>query len=486
MSQNADMNPERSILGFAKKGIALGLLGLALVAVYLAATHRWPFAHHAAQPVSTQSNILYWYDAMNPQNHYNMPGKAPDGMELVPMMATPQSQLSITTSSETAQHKILYWYDPMHPAYKSDKPGIAPDCGMTLVPKYAEEKDAGQLPQGAIVVPVEKQALAGVRTALVERKALAREIHTTAEIVADESRISHVHVKVSGFIDRVYVNSIAQLVHKGQPLFTFYSPDLVATEEEYLIAKRGDSTLGSAPFKEIAQGAQSLLESARERLHNWDISDEQIRQLDQSGKSMRTLTIYSPVSGFVTDRKAYPQASITPDTEIYTISDLSSVWALADIYENEVPFVRAGQRVTFTLSYYPGKTYSGNISFISPTVDAQTRTVKVRVQLANPGYILKPQMFADAAVHVDYGTQIAVPREAVVDSGSEQLVYVAQSGGVFVPRKVTLGATVDDQVMILFGLKAGETVVTSGNFLIDSESRLKGAQPSARQGGVTP
>jgi Cu(I)/Ag(I) efflux system membrane fusion protein len=404
MRLNAAMN--QRTLGFVKKGIALALLGIALVAVYLAATHRWPFAHPAAQQVTAKSNVLYWYDAMNPQNHYNKPGKAPDGMDLVPMMATPQSQSSSSTSS-------------------------------------ADEQGAAQLPQGAIVVPAEKQTLAGVRTALVERKALAREIHTTAEIVADESRISHVHVKVSGFIDQVYVNSIAQLVRKGQPLFTFYSPDLVATEEEYLIAKRGDSTLGSAPFKEIAQGAQSLLESARQRLRYWDITEGQIRQLDQSGKAIRTLTIYSPVSGFVTDRKPFPQASITPDTEIYTISDLSSVWALADIYENEVPCVRVGQRVTFTLSYYPGKTYSGNISFIYPTVDPQTRTVKVRVQLTNPGYILKPQMFADAQVRVDYGTQIAVPREAVVDSGTEQQVFVAQAGGVFVPRKVTLGATVD-------------------------------------------
>jgi RND family efflux transporter MFP subunit len=437
MRLNVAMNQGSRAAGFIKKGIALVLLGIALGAIYLAATHRWPFAQRAAQQPAAKSNILYWYDAMNPQSHYNKPGKAPDGMDLVPMMAAPQSQSSAVTSS-------------------------------------------AQLPQGAIVVPVEKQALAGVRTALVERKALAREIHTTAQIVADESRISHVHVKVSGFIDRAYVNSIAQLVHKGQPLFTYYSPDLVATEEEYLIAKRGDRTLGSAPFKEIAQGAQSLLDSARQRLRYWDVTDEQIRQLDQSGKASRTMTIYSPVSGFVTDRKAFPQASITPDTELYTISNLSSVWALADIFENEVPYVRVGQRVTFSLSYYPGKTYSGKISFIYPTVDPQTRTVKVRVQLANPNFILKPQMFADAQVHVDYGTQIAVPREAVVDSGTEQQVFVAQAGGVFVPRKVTLGATVDDQVVILSGLKAGETVVTSGNFLIDSESRLKGAQNPAQ------
>jgi RND family efflux transporter MFP subunit len=474
MRLNVDMNQGGRAAGFFRKGIALVLLGIALGAVYLATTHRWPFAQSTAQQAPAKSNVLYWYDAMNPQNHYDKPGKAPDGMDLVPMMAAPQSQSSTVTS--LAQHKILYWYDPMHPAYKSDKPGIAPDCGMALVPKYADEAASGQLPQGAIVVPADKQVLAGVRTALVERKALAREIHTTAQVVADESRISHVHVKVSGFIDRTYVSSIAQLVHKGQPLFTYYSPDLVATEEEYLIAKRGDRTLSSAPFKEIAQGAQSLLDSARQRLRYWDVTEEQIRQLDQSGKVSRTMTIYSPVSGFVTDRKAFPQASITPDTELYTISNLSSVWALADIYENEVPYVRVGQRMTFSLSYYPGKTYSGKISFIYPTVDPQTRTVKVRVQLANPGYILKPQMFADAQVHVDYGTQIAVPREAVVDSGTEQQVFVAQAGGIFVPRKVTVGATVDDQVIILSGLKAGETVVTSGNFLIDSESRLKGAQ----------
>jgi RND family efflux transporter MFP subunit len=437
MHQNAPTDQEGRSVGLIKKGIVLVLLGVALGAIYLAATHQWPFARRAAQQTAAKSNVLYWYDAMNPQNHFNKPGKAPDGMDLVPMMAAAQPSSSAATSST-------------------------------------------QLPQGAIVVPIEKQTLAGVRTALVERKALAREIHTTAEIVADENRISHVHVKVSGFIDRVYVSSIAQFVRKGQPLFTFYSPDLVATEDEYLIAKRGDRTLGSAPFKEIAQGAQSLLESARQRLRYWDITEEQIRQIDQSGKAIHTLTVSSPVSGFVTDRKAYPQASITPDTEIYTISDLSSVWALADIYENEVPYVRVGQRVTFALSYYPGKTYSGNISFIYPSVDPQTRTVKVRVQLANSGYILKPQMFADAQVHVNYGTQIAVPREAVVDSGAEQQVFVAQGGGVFVPRKVTLGATVDDQVIVLSGLKAGETVVTSGNFLIDSESRLKGAQSPAQ------
>jgi RND family efflux transporter MFP subunit len=458
-----------------KRITALALLVLALGAVYLAARHQGPFARRMVQVADGGRVVLYWYDAMNPEHHSDKPGKAPDGMDLVPQFASPGA----SKASPLGPRRILYWYDPMHPAYTSNKPGIAPDCGMELVPKYADEGGV-KLPLGAVTVPEDKQALAGVRTAVVERSALTREIHTTAEIVADESRISHVHVKVAGTIDRVDVDYVGQLVHKGQPLFTFYSPDMVATEEEYLIAKRGDAALAGAPFKEIAQGAQSLLESTRQRLKLWDISDEQIRQLDRSGKVSRTLTIYSPVTGFVTDRKAFPQSAVTPDTELYTVSDLSSVWALADIYENEVPYVRAGQRVTFTLSYYPGKTYSGVISFIYPSVDPQTRTVKVRVQLANPGYVLKPQMFADAQVHVDYGTQIVVPRDAVVDGGEQQQVFVVQPGGVFAPRTVKLGPAVDDRVVILSGLKVGETIVVSGNFLIDSESRLKGAQGSTQ------
>jgi RND family efflux transporter MFP subunit len=377
--------------------------------------------------------------------------------------------------AKDSERKILYWYDPMHPAYTSDKPGIAPDCGMALVPKYADDQALARMPSGTITISPEKQVLAGVRTAIVERKPLVRDIRTTAQIVADETRIAHVHVKVAGYVDKVYVDFVGQLVKKGQPLFTLYSPDLVSTQEEYLIAKRGNATLGNAPFQEIADGSQSLLQSARERLKLWDISDDQIKELDATGKVSKDLTFYSPITGFVTDRKVFPQTSVTPDTELYTVSDLSTVWADVDIYEYEVPFVHLGQRVTLTLSYSPGKTYTGNISYVYPTVDPQTRTVKVRVQLPNPGFVLKPQMFADAQVRVDYGTKILVPEEAVLDSGTEQHVFVVHQGGVFEPRKVTVGPVVDNNAVILSGLKPGETIVVSGNFLIDSESGLKDA-----------
>lgn len=466
-----------------KRAITLVFLLSAIGAVYLIATHPRILAFASGQQGGArEKKILYWYDAMNPQHHYDRPGKAPDGMDLVPAYAD-QSPAADSASGDAQgamnmplasnqSRKILYWYDPMHPAYKSDKPGVAPDCGMTLVPKYADE-DMANMPAGTVIIPQDKQTLAGVRTTVVERKSLVRDIRTTAQIVADESRISHVHVKVGGYIERVFVDYVGQLIKKGEPLFTLYSPDLVSTQEEYLIAKRANATLGAAPFEDVAKGAQSLLESTRQRLKLWDISDEQISKLDETGKVERDLTFYSPVTGFVTDRKAFPQTSVTPDTELYTVSDLSSVWATADIYEYEVPFVHLGQHISFTLSYYPGKSYSGTISYIYPTVDPQTRTVKVRVDIPNPNFVLKPQMFADAQLKVNYGVQILVPQEAVLDSGTEQRVFVVHGGGAFEPRKVILGPVVDGNVAVLSGLKPGEKVVTSGNFLIDSESRMK-------------
>src|SRR6266568_1847807 len=478
-----------------KKIIIVVLLIAALGVVFMAATHRWIFGQGGSAAAMSASaggdrKVLYWYDAMNPEHHYNQPGKAPDGMDLrpqyaeqAPAPATEQAANPPATdmanmpgmSTKSGERKVLYWYDPMHPAYKSDKPGTAPDCGMTLVPKYADDESRAQMPMGTVTITPEKQVMAGVRTALVDREPLVRDIRTTAQIVADETKIAHVHVKVAGYIDQVYVDFVGQLVKKGQPLFTLYSPDLVSAEEEYLIAKRGNTTLASAPFQEVSEGSQSLLQSAQQRLKLWDISDDQIRQLDTTGKVSKDLTFYSPITGFVTDRKVFPQTSVTPDTELYTVSDLSTVWADADIYEYEVPFVHLGQRVSLTLSYYPGKTYTGNISYVYPTVDPQTRTVKVRIQLPNPGFLLKPQMFADAQLRVDYGTKVLIPQEAVLDSGTEQQVFVVHPGGMFEPRKVTLGPVVDGNVAVLTGLKAGETIVVSGNFLIDSESGLKNA-----------
>jgi multidrug efflux pump subunit AcrA (membrane-fusion protein) len=384
------------------------------------------------------------------------------------------------TTAPTAEREALYWYDSMNPQHHYDKPGKAPD-GMDLVPQYAEDNTsqsattAAAMPPGTVTIAPDKQQLIGVRTGAVERQSLVRTVRTTGQLTSDETKLAHVHVKTSGYLDKVYVDYIGQLVKKGQPLFTLYSPDLVATEEEYLIAKRGAKELGSSQFPEVSQGSESLLRSTRERLKLWDISDEQIKKLDETGEVTKTLTFYSPTSGFVTDRKAFPQTAITPDMDLYVISDLSTIWVNADVYEYEVPFVKAGQTAEAQLSYYAGKTYTGKITYIYPTVDPVSHTVKVRIELPNSNFDLKPQMFADVQLKINYGEQIAVPQEAIMDSGEKQYVFVVHDGGVFEPRVIKMGAKLEDNVVVLSGLSAGEIIVISGNFLIDSESRLKSA-----------
>ncbi len=374
----------------------------------------------------------------------------------------------------SGERKVLYWYDPMHPQYKANGPGIAPDCGMQLVPRYADE-GSGNAPPGSVQVDAARQQLIGVRTAVVERQSLVRTIHTTGQVVQDETRLAHVHVKVNGWIDQVFVNFVGQQVRKGDPLFTFYSPDLVATQEEYLIAKRGESSLAASPFKEVSSAAGALLRASRDRLRLWDLTEEQIRKLDETGEVSRTLTFYSPITGFVLDRKAFPQTAITPDTELYTVADLSSVWVNADIFQDELPYVRLGQGAEVSLSYYPGRAWRGRVAYIYPDLDPQTHTAKVRLNFPNRRLELKPQMFAEVEIKVDYGRPLVVPQEAVLDSGDRQTVFVAHPGGYFEPRQIKIGPQVDGKVVVLSGLKPGESIVTSGNFLVDSESQLKNA-----------
>jgi membrane fusion protein, copper/silver efflux system len=379
------------------------------------------------------------------------------------------------TASAPAERKVLYYYDTMNPQRHYDKPGKAPD-GMDLLPKYADEEGGAEnMPAGSVKLSDAKRQLIGVQTGMVVRQRLFRTIRAAGQLSADETKLSHVHLKVNGWIERVFVDYVGQLVKKGEPLFTLYSPDLVATQQEYLIARRGKRYLGDSSFPDVSQGADSLLNSARERLRLWDISDQQIKELDETGKITRTLTFYSPVTGFVMDRKAFPQTAVTPDMDLYLIADLSTIWANAQIYEYEVPFVHVGQMAEMELSYSPGKKYTGRVNYIYPTVDPQTRTVKVRLEFPNSHFALKPDMYSDVDLKIDYGNQIVVPQSAVLDSGERQTVFVAAGNGYFEPREVKIGDKVDDKVIVLSGLKPGETVVTSGNFLVDSESRLNNA-----------
>jgi multidrug efflux pump subunit AcrA (membrane-fusion protein) len=432
-----------------------------------------------------ERKVVYWYDAMNSKNHYDKPGKAPDGMDLVPKYADESNASArsggmsnmpgMEKSAPQGERKILYYYDAMNPTFQSTKPGTATD-GMPLVPRYADEEEAtANMPVGTVKLSQGKQQLIGVTTATVQREPLFRTVRAVAQLTADETKLAHVHLKVNGWIEQVYVDYVGKLVKKGDPLFTLYSPDLVATEQEYLIARRGKQYLGDSSFPDASQGADSLLRSTRERLRLWDISDQQIKELDETGKITRTLTFYSPVTGFVMDRKAFPQTAITPEMDLYVIADLSTIWANAQIYEYEVPYVHVGQMAQMELSYYQGKKYNGRVTYIYPTVDPQTRTVKVRLEFANPSFDLKPDMYSEANLKIDYGTQVVVPQSAVLDSGERQTVFVALPDGYFEPREIKTGVKLDEKVAVLSGLRPGEKIVTSGNFLIDSESRLKSA-----------
>lgn len=327
-----------------------------------------------------------------------------------------------------------------------------------------------------IFIAPERQQLIGVKTIMAERKPLTRDIRASGNVAFDETKVTHIHTKVSGFIEEVFVDFVGKPVTRGQPLFTIYSPDLLATQEEYLLALKSNQTLKDSSFNWVSKGSTNLLEAARKRLELWDISQQEIDELEKTGKAKRALTVYSPVGGIVTQRAAYHHGkNVTPEMEIYTIVDLSTVWILGQIYEYELPFVRTGQTVQVEFPYGAGtRERTGQITFISPTLDPKTRTAEVRLEFPNPDSTLRPDMFVTFKARVSFGSPLVVPKDAVIDTGSEQYVFVDKGQGYFEPRSVKLGPEAGESYAIESGLKAGERVVTAANFILDSESRLKG------------
>lgn len=380
-------------------------------------------------------------------------------------------------ADHSAKRKVLYWQDPMHPAYKSNKPGKAPDCGMDLVPIYeiVVSQATANFPQGAFQISSEKQQLIGVQYGETAYKSVSKILRAAGRLAYDETKIARIHPKFEGWIEQVWVDFTGKLVEKGQPLISIYSPELLQTQQEFLLARRGREELAESTFRGAINASESLYQAARKRLELWDVTESQIAELEKAGKPTKTLTLYAPTDGFVLTRNAFPKQRITPETELYSIADLSTIWVLADIYEYEAPEIKVGQQATVTLSYFPGRAYRGTVAFIYPQLDNVTRTLKVRVEISNPGYTLKPDMFANVELTVGYGKHVIVPQEAVMDSGAEQMVFVAHKDGYFEPRKVQLGAKVNNEFIVLGGLATGERIVTSANFLIDSESKLKSA-----------
>jgi RND family efflux transporter MFP subunit len=371
------------------------------------------------------------------------------------------------------ERKIKYWVAPMDPTYRRDKPGKSP-MGMDLVPVYEDE--GGLSAEGVVTIdPITVQNI-GVRTTAVRRGPLAAIVRTVGRVTYDEQQLAHIHTKVSGWVEELYVDTTGQDVRKGEKLLTLYSPELVATQEEYLQALRYAEQTEDSKFKDIASGGKALIDATRRRLLFMDIDPAQIEALAKRGVVQKTMVLRSPVSGVVIDKKVLAGMQVSPGMELYTIADLSRVWVIGSVYEYELPFVRNGQEAEITLPYEPGVAYKGRISFIYPYLSAATRTIQVRIDFRNPGIKLKPDMYVDVAIKSEVSRDaLQVPSDAVIRTGTRNIVITALGEGKFLPKQVTLGPVGKGMVQIISGLKEGETVVVSGQFLIDSESNLKEA-----------
>ena len=330
-------------------------------------------------------------------------------------------------------------------------------------------------PSGAVVIPAVARQLTGVRSAPVTYASLGQEIRAVGTVGYDERGLTQVTVKTSGWVREVFVNSTGQPVRKGERLFTLYSPDLLATQDEYLLAVRTQGQLAASPLAEVKANAVSLVASSRERLRLWDVTDAQIVALERRRIATPVLTVYAPSSGIVLKREALPGKYVEPGTTLYEVADLSTIWISADIYESEVAAVRLNQPASVIFAAYPGKIFLGNVSYIYPSLNTDTRTVRVRVELPNPGLKLKPGMYGNVILQTEAVHTLIVPKEAVLETGLRQLVFLDRGQGRYEPASVKLGRRSQDSVEVLDGLREGDRIVTSANFLLDAESKLASA-----------
>ena len=345
-------------------------------------------------------------------------------------------------------------------------PGMS---GQPANPQQAE------VPVAPIQLSPQRMQSIGLQLGKVDYEPVNDEIRFYGNVQANERRLAYVQTRFAGWIRKVYVDAAGDFVRKGQPLFTVYSPDLVTTEQEYLLAKQNAGALQQSSVSGVAAGATSLFDSARQRLLQWEISPSEISKLDQTGKVITDLTIYSPVSGYVTEKNALPNMYVQPETRLYTVTDLSEVWVLAQIFQNDASKIKPGDPAEITVDAYPNKVFRGRVDYVLPQLDMGTRTLPVRLVFPNPGLKLRPGMYVNVEVKLPLGRQLVVPASAVFHSGTRNLLFVNQGEGQIEPREVELGPSVADQFVIRKGVKEGEQIVTSANFLIDSEAQLQAA-----------
>lgn len=438
---------------------------------------------------------------MHPEVTSERPGRCPKcGMELVatgamtpPASSEPASpppdHPSRTDSSAGSGRRVLYYRNPMDPTVTSPVP-TQDSMGMDYAPVYADERTGaapGGIPERADVqISSDGLRLSGMQTTLATREHLARTIRAAGTVTVDETRIRHVHTKIPGWVERLFVNFTGQLVRQGEPILSIFSRELLATQEEYLSAQETSRRFISSDIPEVRKGGEDLMKAARRRLELFDVPDAFIDRLESTGKVQRSVTLNAPVSGFVAVKDVFEGQQIEPAMELFTIADLTQVWVEAELYEYEAKILHLGQNAMVSLPYDTSTHRAGRIAFISPTVNTDTRTLKVRFEFSNPGMALKPGMFANVELAVEDAEGVVVPDSALMDTGERQVVFVSKGGGRFEPREVTAGVRSGGKVLISSGVARGEEVVVRANFLLDSESRLRAALSATGSAALPP
>jgi len=449
--------------------VVVGLLGAgAATAVALLIWHPWK-ATHDADAKGAEAAALYQCP-MHPSIVQDHPGDCPIcGMKLVKVE---HAKTATTNAGAAAGRRVLFFRSPMDPKQTSPVPR-KDEMGMDYLPVYEGEIAASSV-SGLATVEIDpaRQQLIGLKTVAVTQGPVGGAWRTVGRVAVDETRVRHVNVKVTGFVERIFVDFVGKKVRKGDPLFSVYSPDLHSAQEEYLLALRTKGALAKAGGA-VAGDGDTLVAAARRKLALWDVPASEIDRIARTGEPTKTLTFYSPVTGVVTRKDVVEGMKLDAGAMPYEIVDLSSVWVLADVYESELRFVKEGMGATLNLNAFPNREFKGRVVFIDPLLDPQTRTVKVRLTFPNPTGELRPEMFGDVVLLGDAHDGLRVPADAIIDSGTQKVVFVAIGEGKFEPRTVKLGEGDGTHVEVLSGLVQGERVVTRANFLIDSESRLR-------------